>query len=110
MIGGQLLRGSMTGGPARSLRLLVEPHQLVHQLIDAVAGLCGELLDGRILHRCDIGAEFVRAPLHRPGVAEQGRDQLRRRRIHLVHAIIGDDHDCAARHKPRRRGQVDAVA
>jgi hypothetical protein len=39
----------MTGGPARSLRLLVEPHQLVHQLIDAAAGLRGELLDRRIL-------------------------------------------------------------
>ena len=50
----------MTGGPARSLRLLVEPHQLVHQLIDAVAGLRGELLDGRILHRGDIGAESAR--------------------------------------------------
>jgi hypothetical protein len=37
----------MTGGPARSLRLLVEPHQLVHQLIDAAAGLRGELLDRR---------------------------------------------------------------
>ena len=65
----------MTGGPARSLRLLVEPHQLVHQLIDAAAGLRGELLDGRILHRGDIGAEFVRAPRHRPGLAEQGRDR-----------------------------------
>jgi hypothetical protein len=42
----------------------------VHQLIDAAAGLRGELLDRRILHRGDIGAEFVRAPRHRPGVAE----------------------------------------
>jgi hypothetical protein len=94
----------MTGGPARSLRLLVEPHQLVHQLIDAVAGLRGELLDGRILHRGDIGAEFVRAPRYRPGLAEQGRDHLRRRRIHLVPAVLGHDHDCAARRKPRLRG------
>jgi hypothetical protein len=93
------LRSSMTGGPARSLRLLVEPHQLVHQLIDAVAGLRGELLDGRILHRGDIGAEFVRAPRHRPGLAEQCRDHLRRRRIRLVHVVLGHDDDCAALHK-----------
>jgi hypothetical protein len=53
------LRSSMTGGPARSLHLLVEPHQLVHQLLDAADGLRGELLDRRILHRGDIGAEFV---------------------------------------------------
>ena len=79
----------MTGGPARSLRLLVEPHQLVHQLIDAVAGLRGKLLDGRILHRCDVSAQFVRAPRHRPSLAEQGRDHLRRRRIRLVHAVLG---------------------
>ena len=43
-------------------------------------------------------------PRHRPGLAEQGRDHLRRRRIHLVHAVLGHDHDCAARHKPRLRG------
>ena len=78
--------------------------QLVHQLIDAVAGLRGELLDGRILHRGDIGAEFGRAPRYRPGLAEQGRDHLRRRRIHLVPAVLGHDHDCAARRKPRLRG------
>jgi hypothetical protein len=66
---------------------------------------------GLILHRGDIGAEFVRAPRHRPGLAEQGRDHLRRRRIHLVHAVVGHDHDCAARRKPRLGGQVlDAVA
>jgi hypothetical protein len=41
----------MTGGPARSLRLLVEPHELVHQLIDAAAGLRGELLDPASLRR-----------------------------------------------------------
>ncbi len=94
-----LLRSSMTGGPARSLRLLVEPHQLVHQLIDAAAGLRGELLDRRILHGGDIGAEFVRAPRHRPGLAEQCRDHLRRRRIRLVHVVLGHDDDCAALHK-----------
>jgi hypothetical protein len=65
----------MTGGPVRSLRLLVEPHQLVQQLIDAAAGLRGELLDRRILDRGDVGAECVRAPRHRPGLAEQGRDR-----------------------------------
>jgi hypothetical protein len=70
-----LLRSSTTRGLVRSLRLLVEPHQLVHQLIDAAAGLHGELLDRQILHRGDIGAEFVRAPQHRPGLAEQGRDR-----------------------------------
>jgi hypothetical protein len=48
----------MAGGPAHSVRLLVKPHQLVHQLIDAVAGLRGELLDGRILHVGDIGGEL----------------------------------------------------
>ena len=86
----------MTGGPARSLRLLVEQHQLVHQLLDAVAGLRGELPDCRILHRSEIGGEFVRASRHRPGLAEQGRDHLRRRRIHLIHAVVGHDHECAA--------------
>ena len=84
-----LLRSSMTGGPARSLHLLVEQYQLVHQLIDAAAGLRGELLDRRILHGGDIGAEFVRAPRHRPGLAEQCRDHLRRRRIRLVHVVLG---------------------
>jgi hypothetical protein len=44
----------MTGGPARSLCLLVEPHQLVHQLIDAVAGLRGELLDRRRTNLTDL--------------------------------------------------------
>ena len=104
------LPSSMTGGSPRSLRLLVEQHQLVHELLDAVAGLRGELLDHRILHRCDIGGEFVRASRHRPGLAEQGRDHLRRRRIHLVHAVVGHDHECAAYRKGSRIRRGTALA
>ena len=61
----------MTGAASRSLRVLVEQHQVVHELLDAAAGLRGQLLDCRIPHRCDVGAELIRAPRHGPGLAQQ---------------------------------------
>ena len=85
-----------------TLHLAFQQHEVVHQLLHAGAGLRGELLSRRIVHRRGGAAELVGAPRQRTRFAQHRRDRLRRRRPRPVHIVVAHAADCAVHHKPDR--------
>ena len=83
------LSSSTTGRLFASLHPTFEHHQMVHQLLHAGARRGRELLGCRVIHRCGDTAELVGPPRQRPGLPQQRRDRLRRRRLRPVHVIVG---------------------
>jgi hypothetical protein len=94
------LSSSTAGRLLASLHPTFEHHQMVHQLLHAGARRGRELPGRRVIHRCGDTAELVRAPRQRPGLPQQRRDRLRRRKLRPVHVIVdhavGHAVDCAA--------------